>query len=356
MPQFIVTAKKLNKRRSPAADFSQNNIVGQVFKGFTFEGVEETNIPNPSLGKWYKDRDGFFYWGGGVQLKTSAVASTVIDVPSGIVNYQKLFNALDTIWFSQKGKNVKVAILDTGFFLDHPDFSHLKNSVIVKDFGENINASDKLGHGTHILGLLAGNGSGMEGIIGLVPEAEYFLYKVVRDNIGFIDVFAAAAIEDSIAQGVNIINLSFNVPSSPGSLLDRAIQKAISNKIQVVAAAGENADLIQERLVFPAQFSGVISVGVVDKFFADHLNLPFNPMLDFLMPFNNIKSCWVNDALGFYKEEKGSSMATALVTGVLASILTTGINKDDVIATLKNKVQLFAAATFEEQKLQINKV
>jgi len=58
----------------------------------------------------------------------------------------------------------------------------------------------------------------------------------------------------------------------------------------------------------------------------------------------------------FYKEEKGSSMATALVTGVLASILTTGINKDDVIFTLKNKVQLFAAATFEEQKLQINKV
>ena len=49
-------------------------------------------------------------------------------------------------------------------------------------------------------------------------------------------------------------------------------------------------------------------------------------------------------------------MATALISGILASVLSTGIDKNDVISTLKNKIQLFAAESFDEQKFQINKV
>lgn len=43
-------------------------IVGTVNRGFTFEGSEIPNIIDPSLGRWYKDRDNYFYWGGGLNV------------------------------------------------------------------------------------------------------------------------------------------------------------------------------------------------------------------------------------------------------------------------------------------------
>jgi len=64
--QLIVTANKLNKRSSVPSALSEKNITGVVLKGFRFEGEEVTDVPNPALGKWYKDRDNAYYWGGGL--------------------------------------------------------------------------------------------------------------------------------------------------------------------------------------------------------------------------------------------------------------------------------------------------
>jgi hypothetical protein len=64
--QLIVTVQLLNKRKTIPAVFTEQNIIGTVNRGFCFEGEEITPVPNPLLGKWFKDRDGYFYWGGGV--------------------------------------------------------------------------------------------------------------------------------------------------------------------------------------------------------------------------------------------------------------------------------------------------
>src|SRR5688572_5203968 len=71
MPQMHlqVNVQKLNKRwLIPLSLPDRANIAGEVLFGFSFEGVEvdSTLVPNPTLGKWYKDRDGYYYWGGGV--------------------------------------------------------------------------------------------------------------------------------------------------------------------------------------------------------------------------------------------------------------------------------------------------
>src|SRR3954466_2700528 len=69
--QLQVTVNKLNKRSVvPSILPDKKNIVGVVVKGLTFEGTEVPNVPNPSLGKWYQDRDGYFYWGGGLKEQT----------------------------------------------------------------------------------------------------------------------------------------------------------------------------------------------------------------------------------------------------------------------------------------------
>lgn len=69
MFQLIVKAKKLNKRKAlPAFLPDDSGIVGFVKQNFVFEGEEVENVPNPALGKWYRDRDNNFYWGGGLNI------------------------------------------------------------------------------------------------------------------------------------------------------------------------------------------------------------------------------------------------------------------------------------------------
>lgn len=74
MLQLIVKAKKLNKRKSiPAFLPDPVSVIGFVKENFVFEGEEVEIVPNPGLGKWYKDRDNNFYWGGGLNILDKAV-------------------------------------------------------------------------------------------------------------------------------------------------------------------------------------------------------------------------------------------------------------------------------------------
>lgn len=68
MLQIKVTAKKLNKRSAiPKQLPDPSTVVGTVLQNYTFEGIE-VKVTDPSLGTWYKDRDGYFYWGGGLAV------------------------------------------------------------------------------------------------------------------------------------------------------------------------------------------------------------------------------------------------------------------------------------------------
>lgn len=86
--QLIVNVKKLNKRSSVPASLSEKNIIGTVFQGFQFEGEEITSVPNPALGKWYKDRDGSVYWGGGLSVLPDKVLHKIILPINLPLNYQ----------------------------------------------------------------------------------------------------------------------------------------------------------------------------------------------------------------------------------------------------------------------------
>ncbi len=69
MEKLIVSAKKLNKRSIiPSILPDSNNIAGEVFQKYTFNGIEIKPVPNPALGKWFQDQDGYFYWGGGLNI------------------------------------------------------------------------------------------------------------------------------------------------------------------------------------------------------------------------------------------------------------------------------------------------
>ncbi len=69
MTKCVVTATKLNKRNAVPHSLSDKaGIVGVVNKGFAFEATEVPGINDPLLGKWFKDRDNYFYWGGALSI------------------------------------------------------------------------------------------------------------------------------------------------------------------------------------------------------------------------------------------------------------------------------------------------
>lgn len=75
MKKLTVTVSKLNKRKEiPAQLPEKKSIIGTVLKGYTFEGEEVKNVPNPALGTWYKDHENSFYWGGGLEVSETEPA------------------------------------------------------------------------------------------------------------------------------------------------------------------------------------------------------------------------------------------------------------------------------------------
>jgi hypothetical protein len=75
MAQLKVIVNKLNKRTGPITDFNdKSNIKGAVFKGYLFDGEEKlTN----TLGKWYCDQSGYYYWGGGISVISLSAANNI---------------------------------------------------------------------------------------------------------------------------------------------------------------------------------------------------------------------------------------------------------------------------------------
>ena len=79
-------------------------------------------------------------------------------------------NCTEKVQNKYSGKNISVAVLDTGIFL-HPDFSG--RVLAFRDFIHQIEEPyDDCGHGTHVAGCLAGDGYLSEGrFCGVAPSS-----------------------------------------------------------------------------------------------------------------------------------------------------------------------------------------
>lgn len=155
------------------------------------------------------------------------------------------------------GQGVKVAVVDTGIDVAHPD---LRGRVtvarnFVRAAGEGF-TGDR--HGTAVAGVLAATGANGIGILGVAPAVELLALKACW-QIGAgspeatCDSYTLAlALDFAIVSGARIVNLSLEGPQDP--LLERLIVKAVERGITVVAAAGSEGSR------FPASLGSVVAV------------------------------------------------------------------------------------------------
>ena len=246
-----------------------------------------------------------------------------------LINWNDSIPQIPLEWKASKGKGVKIAILDTGILETHDDLIKIFSNKILTsyDFSNSpVGFNDIDGHGTHVAGLIGGRSSKSTGIIGMAPESIIQNIKVLLDSGDSVGDILSKGLIQMITQAntptsIDLVNLSLGITYSEYSELIPTIEKLSKSSI-IIAAAGENDQLlIANEPLYPAFSSNVISIGAVDsEFFKSKLNSIFHHRVDYLMPFSNLISCSL-EKNAFYEARKGSSMSTALLTGIIALLL-----------------------------------
>jgi serine protease AprX len=174
------------------------------------------------------------------------------------------------------GAGIGIAVIDSGVYAAHDDLWRRpagERVVRFKDFTvpdlrstwTNAPPHDGFGHGTHVAGILAGNGYNSSGRRrGLAPRAHLVALKVLDDaGVGFVsDVIDALdyAVANKAALGIRVINLSVGsgvYESYTQDPLTQAAKRAVDAGIVVVAAAGN----LGQNAEHEAQFGGITSPG-----------------------------------------------------------------------------------------------
>ncbi|UCG89994.1 MAG: S8 family serine peptidase, partial [Candidatus Heimdallarchaeota archaeon] len=262
--------------------------------------------------------------------------------PSEIINTSALWNE------GVDGKNVKIAIIDSGIDGDppHGDFEGrivYEESFIKAKYGYSSESEedtqDYHGHGTHVAGIAAGGGSTYRGV---AYNADLVNLKAADMSGHSTQEAMLAAIDEAIDQSVDIISISIGFgQSSPwgsGDELTLAVDSAVDAGISVVIAAGnEGSDDELASIGSPASARKAITVGATNGSYniasfssrGPSFNFKVDPdvvapgvqIIAPLAPGCLIELAYeslVNVELEDYMILSGTSMATPVVSGAVA--------------------------------------
>jgi subtilisin family serine protease len=229
------------------------------------------------------------------------------------INWGQAALNIPNVWTQTKGRNVRVAVLDTGIDTDHPDLSPAISAQ--RDFtGEGI--EDTNGHGTHCAGVIAARETNNAGLTGVAPEAELIIGKVLGED-GGTDQRVADAIIWAADKGADIISMSLGGPGSSMELFN-AVHNTLARGVCIICAAGNEGSLHINDIGYPGRYGSVITVAAHDF---DGNRAGFSSQggeIDFMAPGTNVWSTYLD---GGYATLSGTSMATPFVAGIAALII-----------------------------------
>jgi subtilisin family serine protease len=261
----------------------------------------------------------------------------------------------DKVWSQTHGSTeVIVAVLDSGFNLDHPDLQDVfwNNSDEIPDNGidddgnqyvddycgwdfinqnNNVSYYTDVGfslkaHGTHVTGTIAAQMNNY-GIVGMAPNITIMPLRILNKNDRNPDTVVAEAIRYAADNGARIISMSINIideeitNDTSYALVEEAIEYAYYTKgALLVAAAGNDG---KNTIGRPANNESVIAVGAIDESKEKTWFSNYGTGLEVVAPGSQVNSTGVIDGshpIPFYVAS-GTSMATPHVAGALALLL-----------------------------------
>ncbi|GHA80956.1 hypothetical protein GCM10007067_18760 [Lysobacter bugurensis] len=188
------------------------------------------------------------------------------------------------------GSGIRVAVMDTGIDIDHPDFggsgtddtTAFPSARIVAGYdfvGDAFNADsssplynpipspdanpdDCGGHGTHVAGIIGANGT----VKGVAPNVQLGAYRVFGCNGSTTADVMVAAMERALADGMHVLNMSigstYQWPEYPTA---KAASRLVNRRMVVVASAGNSGQTGVYSTGAPSVGDKVISVASFDN-------------------------------------------------------------------------------------------
>jgi subtilisin family serine protease len=225
---------------------------------------------------------------------------------------------------SQTGADIAVAVLDTGFDLEHPDFAG--RTIVSQSFVAGQPVQDGHGHGTHCVGISCGPkappGSRRYGV---APLASIYVGKVLNNEGSGTDSEILAGIDWALTNGVHVISMSLGADVQEVSQTYETVgRRALDAGTLIVAAAGNNAERSAGNVGFvgmPANSPSIMAIGAIDSAlqiadFSARSSTVEGGKVDLAAPGVDVYSSWMMPTR--YRSISGTSMATPHVAGVAA--------------------------------------
>ncbi len=220
------------------------------------------------------------------------------------------------------GAGVRVAMLDTGFDVGHPDFAG--RTIEASSFVPGSPVHDRHGHGTHTTGTACGprQPRGTARRYGIACDATVLVGKVLNDAGWCEEGWVLAGMDWALRHGADLISLSLGWHVGPGEAFKQAFEQAGAAALDagclVIAAAGNDGDAPVYR---PANCPSIFAVGALDNAQerADFSCLGLNAgggEVDIAGPGVGVYSSAPMPER--YRLMQGTSMATPHVTGCAA--------------------------------------
>jgi subtilisin len=225
----------------------------------------------------------------------------------------KVMNSLLT------GNGIKVAVLDTGMDLQHPDFAG--RSFVSQSFVPGESVQDGFGHGTHCIGTACGFKDQNGRRYGIAHKSTIYVGKVLSNAGSGDGGWILAGMEWAIANGCQVISMSLgNTNPNPSTAYETVGRRALQNGCLIVAAAGNHGPI--RTVGQPANSPSIMAVAAVDNCvqvadFSANSDLIQGTKVDIAAPGVKVYSSLPMDK-GRYAAWNGTSMATPHVAGIAA--------------------------------------
>ncbi len=224
------------------------------------------------------------------------------------------------------GKGIRIAILDTGSDLGHPDFAG--RNITAQSFVPGQTPQDGHGHGTHTMGTACGpkNPTRMPRY-GVAYGADIFVGKVLSNQGSGTDGQILAGIQWALSNKCAVISMSLGAPAQigqpPSAIFEQVARRVLNAGALIVAAAGNDSRRPQtiRPVSHPANCQSIMAVAALDQqvLVAPFSNGGVNPnggQVDIAAPGVAVRSSWPRPTL--YNTISGTSMATPHVAGIAA--------------------------------------
>lgn len=235
------------------------------------------------------------------KLYEDKVVKVVLMDSVPLIGADRVWALNDSLGLNVTGRGVRVGVIDTGVDYTHADFGNCTRQQFLSHncskvaggwnfVANNSDPMDDFGHGTHVAGIIAANGS----LKGVAPDATLYAYKALDSTGSGFESNIINAIQTAVdpngdgnaSDHLNIISLSIGGQGDPDDPMSQAIDSAVKAGVVAVVAAG-NYGSASQTITSPGTAREAITVGAAYKINYTQNLWDQNPRVDQITSFSS---------------------------------------------------------------------